>query len=96
MTVQILICLRDQSSSPCDMVVEIEKTFDDEADLNDTEREEGAFEEFICEVRRISPERSNLDVYIGWWGNQSTFVIPLDFFRLIVEQNWPVTFDIND
>ncbi|MDO8493181.1 MAG: hypothetical protein Q7S19_01405 [bacterium] len=96
MQVSIQICLRDLSKTPCDFIVETQRTFDDEVDLTDLEKEPGAFEEFIREVCRVYPKHLNLDVYIGWWGNQGTFNIPLDFFRMITEYGWPVTFDIND
>jgi hypothetical protein len=83
------------------MVVEAQREVDFESldpatDLTDHDTEQGAFEDFVQRARAALPiKEQNVDVYIGWWGNQTTFVIPQEFFHLITETKWPVSFDIN-
>ena len=99
---RIVIYLRDRNTSPCRMIVEAQREVDfeslnHEVDLTDYDTEQGAFEDFVVQARSAMPIREqNVDVYIGWWGHQATFSIPQEFFRLITETRWPVSFDIND
>ncbi len=99
---RIVICLRDLDVSPCRMIVEAQRevdfdSLDPAADLTDHDTEQGAFEDFVQRARAALPIREqNIDVYIGWWGDQTAFSIPQQFFQLITETRWPVSFDIND
>ena len=99
---KIVICLRDLSTSPCRNIVEADREYDFErsdpaADVSDYETEQGAFEDFVQQAREVLPiEDQNMDVYIGWWGDQGTFAIPKTFIQLIAETQWPITFNIND
>ncbi len=85
------------------MIVEVKREIDFDSldplddEPNDEDTEQGAFGDFVQQVRQILPVNAqNVDVYIGWWGDQSTFTIPQAFFELIAETKWAVTFDIND
>jgi hypothetical protein len=99
---KIVVALRDLRTSPCKLIVEAEREIDEDLSGLDDEpsdyaQEPGAFEDFIREVRKILPiKEQKVDVYIGWWGSQGTFIIPQEFFQIIAETKWPVTFDIND
>lgn len=99
---KIIIYLRDFNTSTCMITVEAEREIDFESldptiDLNDNDTEQGAFEDFVQRARALLPiKEQNVDVYIGWWGNQATFPIPQEFFQLITETGWPVIFDINN
>lgn len=99
---RIVICLRNLDTSPCKIIVEAIRdididNLDPQIDLTEMSGEEGAFEDFVQRVREALPiKEKNVDVYIGWWGDQSIFRIPQNFFDLIAETKWPVTFDIND
>lgn len=99
---KIIIYLRDLNTSTCRIIVEAEREIDFESldptiDLSDSDTEQGAFEDFVQRARVLLPiQEQNVDVYIGWWGNQATFLIPQEFFKLISETGWPVIFDIND
>ena len=92
------VCLRDLSTSPCKFLVEVnekdkfESPIEDE-DLCDASR---ALAEFARQAELVTPPHDNVDVYIGWLGNQDTFEIPKAFFDLITKRGWRVTFDIND
>jgi hypothetical protein len=105
------ICLRDLSgkNGPVRMLVDVERTerrvdWDPIThkpivatyELSD-EYETEAFLEFVEKARMLLPlQENNVDVYIGWWVTQGTFVIPQEFFALIAETGWKVTFDLND
>ena len=84
------------------MIVEAQREVDFEridptTDLSDHDTEQGAFEDFVQRAREALPiKEQNVDVYIGWWGDQATFLIPHEFFQLITETKWPVSFDISD
>ncbi|GEM_PF-7057045 len=99
---KIVICLRDRSIIPCNIIVETQRNIDFDSldpaiDLTDHDAEQGAFEDFIQRARAVLPVRQqNVDVYIGWWGDQTIFSIPEEFFQLIAQTHWPVSFDIND
>ena len=92
------VCLRDLGTSPCKLLVEVnekdksELPIEDE-DLCDASR---ALAEFARQADLVTPPHDNVDVYIGWWGDQDTFEIPRAFFELIAKRGWRVTFDIND
>lgn len=76
------------------MIVDVEVDLDCQEPRN-TEQE--AFKDFVQRARAVLPvKEQNVDVYIGWWGDQTTFIIPQEFFQLIAETGWPVSFDIND
>lgn len=98
----ISVCLRDLETRPHRMLVEAEReinfeTLDPNIDLTDRDTEQGAFEDFVRQVRAVLPiKEENVDVYIGWWGDQTMFLIPQEFFQLIAETRWPVSFNIND
>ncbi|MEK7066522.1 MAG: hypothetical protein AAB965_03070 [Patescibacteria group bacterium] len=105
---KICIILRNLGVIPCEMIVEVEKDEDgleiEEGEnsvtivpTEDERSETEVFTEFVERARSILPIKERVvDVYIGWWGNQSEFNIPQEFFDLIAETKWPVSFDIND
>ncbi len=99
---KIVIYLRDLDESPCRMIVEAQRevdfdSMDPAADPTDHDTERGAFEDFVQRARVALPvKEQNVDVYIGWWGDQAMFLIPQEFFQLITETKLPVSFDIND
>jgi hypothetical protein len=92
----LIIYLRNLNTSPCEMIAETEMRIDSTSDLDDTESFETAFTDFVTLARAAMPLKERVDVYIGFWGDQTTFSIPHEFFQLITETSWPVLFDIND
>ena len=87
----LVIALRNLRVTPVGMIVKVQMP------SFRLVTEKGAFQEFVRMARETLPlEHSNVDVYIGWWGQQATIEIPREFFQLIAETGWPVTFDIND
>jgi len=98
----ISVCLRDLGIIPHRIIVEAKReinfeTLDPNTDLTDRDAELGAFEDFVRQVRATLPTiEENVDVYVGWWGDQTMFLIPQEFFQLIAETRWPVNFNIND
>lgn len=99
---KIVICLRDLDVVPCRMIVEAERAIDFDSldpavDPTDDDLEQGAFKDFVQMARVALPvKEQNVDVYIGLWEDQTSFSIPLEFFELIAETKWPVSFDLND
>lgn len=91
--INFVIYLRDLRGIPA--IIQVRRETDPLSDLSNLE--ETAFLEFVQMAREVLPlKQREVDVYIGWWGGQSTIRIPREFFELIAETNWPVTFDIND
>lgn len=99
---KIAIYLRDLDVVPCRMIVEAEREIDFDSldptvDLTDYDAEQGAFQDFVRLAREALPlKEQNVDVYIGLWEDQTSFSIPQEFFDLIAETKWPVSFVTND
>lgn len=95
-----VVSLRDLSTSPATMLVEIRAGDGDEDVLDDevhaVTKALSQFSRYAGELTVAYPKDANVDVCIGWWGGQDHFEIPQEFFRLIAERGWKVTFDIND
>ncbi len=103
----LMVVLRDLSPSSQSRPIEVELTLDDDVPpeifVGDLKVSDADFHfglligEFVKRVRQKMPfAHNNFDVYIGFWGNQETFEIPQEFFDLIAEIRWKVTWDFND
>ncbi|HCC22594.1 TPA: hypothetical protein DF272_00210 [Candidatus Falkowbacteria bacterium] len=101
----IVILLRNLGVTPHEKLVEATRRFDfdnmdcADGDPSEDQLETGAFNEFLTKVKKSLPELSAIekaDVYIGWWGDQGTIDIPVEFIALLAQNKWPLTFDIND
>lgn len=91
------VCLRDLSTSRHRFLVEVNEKDKSESPIKDTDLCDAtrALAEFARQADLVTPPHNNVDVYIGWWGDQDTFEIPKTFFELITKRGWRVTFDIN-
>lgn len=94
----LIIYLRNLNTSPCEMIAETEMRIESTSDFDDPKSFEKVFTDFVTLARTAMPlkQKENVDVFIGFWGDQTTISIPLEFFQLIAETGWPVLFDIND
>jgi hypothetical protein len=75
------------------VIAEFDETDDTPDDYDFSE----LFVKFVGKaLERLPLAPQDVDVYIGYWGNQVTFEIPQEFIDLIHETEWKVEFDLND
>lgn len=93
----LVIYLRDLTKSQAKFLVEAKHETEDEYIEDDQVRE--IFKEFVEKANAQLPIKSKkVDVWIGMWtlDSQLTIEFPLEFLKLVSENGWKVTFDLND
>jgi hypothetical protein len=84
--------------SQAKFLVEVKLEKDEDEHPEDDEIE-NLFKEFVEKTRALLPLKvKKVDVWIGMWSMESQFTLefPPEFMRLVAENNWKVTFDLND
>lgn len=95
------VCLRGllSGNKEANCLIDVQRKTPESEEFLSGEKIEEAFNEFVERTNALDPVSipvGAVDVYIGWWGIQTTFEIPQKFFDLIAERKWKVEFDIND
>ena len=97
----LVIYLRDLTNNRTKFLVKVKKESDKESDEEYLEDEEIAelLREFVEKAKAKLPIKSKkVDVWIGMWtmDSQLTIEFPPEFMKLVSQNGWPVTFDLND
>lgn len=90
------VVLRDLTTRPCTMLVEVAMRDSESIDEDVTNLESEALKEFVLRVQALPSIPNNVDVFISWYTDQGDIVLPREFIVLVYALSLKVTICLND